>query len=575
VKFAVKFPVKFVTFVLLFFGTIAHAQFESLQNYQGHLEGHATGQKYDRATKSWVPASLKPRQVTMFEKTRSAIASGKKVFYLDAAASSGKTSNYAKVIEAATNFTKVFVLSPTIALVNQSAREVTGFTDIPRNQIGIYHSQSTDRDLNRRIIEITYHSFVKLLNEEKISINESTLLICDEAHLALSDLRKETLQKVITAGTTVIGYTATDEYNEIKQVTNLLHEKIDEISIVDAVYEGLTAPNHVEHIKIDQDVGTAYLGDDRFDENELSKILDQGHIDQLVAEVIQNYLPLTGTPQTLVNVNSIQYAERMAETLRSSGLKAIAIHGGNAFFNAPSNGPQILEDFLKNKADYDVVVNVDMLGIGVSAPELGLVINVSPTYSKVKAIQRVRNNRLSWNNPDKLPITVEFNYINSKREKQGLSPQIFYSDILNGEEIYVGQNSPYESIRRNLTSTRKILMTANQVQIIGVEEIVADRARMSRERWTLDQISDAILNWNIEHQDQEIKDPDTYVKSQEKARLPTLNRLVHLCKKAEISVARYFGSKPMLQEGREHRHNEWSNSSTKEMVANSQEGSDL
>jgi hypothetical protein len=258
----------------------------------------------------------------------------------------------------------------------------------------------------------------------------------------------------------------------------------------------------------------------------------------------------------------------LAVTLRKRGLKAIAIHGGNGFFKATQNGPQILENFLQNKADYDVVINVDILGIGVSAPELGLVINISPTYSKVRAVQRVRNNRLSWNNPDKRPITVEFNYVNSKREKQGSSPQVFYSDILNGEEIFIGSTSPYESIQEKFVSARKILTTTNQVQIIGVDKIIADRAQMSRERWTLDRISDAILNWNIEHQDHEIIDPDTYVLHQEQARLPILNRLVHLCKNTKISIAGYFGLASMTQKPREYKKfDEWTKSSPEEMLA--------
>lgn len=114
----------------------------------------------------------------------------------------------------------------------------------PEISIGAYYGQ--EKNLDADVVVTTYHSLNNMIEEGILKPEEVGLIIFDEAHNALSDWRREIVDRFRDA--IRIGGTATSELSDEKTVESLLGHQYHRMSNLQAIEYGLVAPYKVIYI---------------------------------------------------------------------------------------------------------------------------------------------------------------------------------------------------------------------------------------------------------------------------------------------------------------------------------------
>lgn len=305
-------------------------------------------------------------------------------------------------------------------LVGQTIEELTraGITDASIIRPGSHEAKRGS------VSVLTYASLVKhcknAANGDRFMLNPSLyeLVILDEAHHAMAEGSSSALRLFPHAFQ--IGFTATPDYSDTRQLRSLFPQKIHIMSIKEAIaFKAITSyANVVLNLGADlSNVSLSKNGD--YDARELEKALNTEDRNTVLA----NYLSKTlEDAKTIVSCAGIRHAEDLTAQMRQNGMKAAAIHGRLS----RDAQTELIESF--RRGEIKVLVNSKILAEGFDDPSVEVVVNASSTLSKVRELQRSgRALRINPDDPNKQALIIDCIDRNNRN-----APVIFSDESMGG-----------------------------------------------------------------------------------------------------------------------------------------------
>lgn len=252
------------------------------------------------------------------------------------------------------------------------------------------------------------------------------LVIFDEAHHMQGEQTQLVLKLFPHAA--IVGFTATPDYDKKRLLTNILPDKIHEITITEAIDAELITPYQTILLPTAADMRYVIRTGKDYHQGMLDRAVNTDTRNQLITRFYTE--TMRGVP-TMFNVNKINHGLEMAQLLRRMGNKAVAVHGGMD----KNEQAYILKSFAGG--DIDILVQARLLGEGYDEPRIEAVMNVTPTLSLVRAQQRVgRAQRVDVNNPGKITRIVE-----CVDQTYATPPLLYGSEKVAGYWNYPGDDS--------------------------------------------------------------------------------------------------------------------------------------
>lgn len=392
--------------------------------------------------------TLRPKQIEVFKELRRQLEQGHMAGYIKLPTGTGKTVLFTEFVEAANINTLIIV--PSVDLIAQTNAQLSEFAS--GLDVGAYYGGQ--KTTGKKVTITTYDSL------NKLNPADYGLVIADEAHRSLSNLRKDVMGRFDHA--LRIGFTATPEFHEEKKVSDILSEKFYDMSIRDAVEHDLLAPFKVHAVPTDLDISkvkTTETGG--YDPKELKKVLEKAaymkarHVQ--AKSILDRFPPGTGS---IASCNSLHEANEFVKYMKSEGQKAAIIHGGLK----KEERERIVKQY--KAGEIDVLAGDQLIIEGLDLPRASVLLNFRPTLSRVVAEQRGgRVLRKDKNNPDKIAHIFEFlpTKFNPKY------PPILFSDIM-GEDFLPLQEFMKNKLAENNTGDSQ---QVPEVDLTGLD-IVTD-----------------------------------------------------------------------------------------------------
>lgn len=145
------------------------------------------------------------------------------------------------------------------------------------------------------------------------------------------------------------------------------------------------------------DIQSNLAGVDLSNDQQVFKALNNDTRNQLLFDMIKNYIGVYHQPLALVFCINIEHAEIISNFLNQKGLKA-------AYLTSKTNHVRhkIISDFKKRKINYLCVVN--MFNEGIDVPEIDSIILLRPTNSKTIFLQQLGRGLRKTINKNKLAV---------------------------------------------------------------------------------------------------------------------------------------------------------------------------
>jgi superfamily II DNA or RNA helicase len=392
---------------------------EELESIQISLDGLKNLEKYI-ADHDENGGTLKDKQFEVFTLLHEFLEKGKKRGKVVLPTGVGKTVLF-------TEFTKAFDLStlivvPTKDLVNQTVGELNRFA--PNLDVGRVFTGA--KDFDKHVVVTTYDSLVVHLESGNFDPSKYKAVIFDEAHVALTDKRKEAAKKLEDAGAIIIEFTATDAYSLNKQIES---DEIFRMETVDAIEEELLCGVSCIIAKVKVDTSKFLIKTvDGLDVVEFEKELKRKAVYKSCVEMHQKAFK---NEKAIVSCSSVAGARAAAVAFAQSKkrdgkyFRPAVLHGGLL----DHEREEIIQGCLNG--EYDVLCGVVLIETGLNLPNFSVLYNVTPRFSVIPATQRGgRVLRLDKNNPDKVATVVDFLYVQEDDKKALNKKPILYSEIL-------------------------------------------------------------------------------------------------------------------------------------------------
>lgn len=245
--------------------------------------------------------------------------------------------------------------------------------------------------LNQQYLFATIQSiYANLVNFNK---NEYQIIIFDEAH----HIAAKTFEYVFKYFNSkqVIGLTATPERQDNKQIINYFdNEFAYELRLWDAINQKLLCP--FDYYCID-DITINLSGVDINNEQLLFKKLNNDNRNQLLLNVINDYIGYYANPTCLIFCITTEHAKIIANFLKKQGFKA---HYLTSEINKQRT--TIINDFKKGKINYLCVVN--MFNEGIDIAHINIIILLRPTNSKTIYLQQLGRGLRKIDGKNKLEV---------------------------------------------------------------------------------------------------------------------------------------------------------------------------
>lgn len=357
-------------------------------------------------------------------------------YYYHMFTSTGKTRLSIKLIElmSGTNGTppKTIIAVPKIADIHRIHDEIKKFAPHLIPFVGKFYSE--EKDQYKQIIITTNRSFENGTRSGTFDPKTTEILILDEVHETLSDLRRAATlahKKAVK-----IGLTATPDYSAERKTSNYFQVAYDLPHEV-AFQRKAVAPHRSIILKTSYSLDDIQLNEFHdFNSVQLEKTLGTLARHKQALEHYETYIsPETGIPfmgqQALFNCLGIKDAQAMAKNANThfkdrmpQGVKFCAAVWGTM-------PQQDYDDIMKAYADGKILTlaQVDLLTSSFNHPPLAIAYNMAPSKSARVVGQRGgRIGRLDPNNADKIGYVVEMVDTATHPEKYPL----FYAEYLNG-----------------------------------------------------------------------------------------------------------------------------------------------
>ena len=326
--------------------------------------------------------------------------------------------------------------------IRQILPQKTSFKD---KDIGIYNGEN--QKVDTPIIICTYKSMEDMLQE--VGKENIGLVLCDDAHYALSGNRQNIIQKLDNA--CLYGFTATPVYDENRNCDQVFGRAIKAITFSEEI---------VNHSLCGVKNGLLIAGIPadltNMTDSELMKITAKAGIKEaLVDYYFEGYddnLGYIKDKTTVINVPSIKEANDLAEMMNERAGKTVA----KAYHSCSSDN--VLQEF--NLGDFPILIQVGRLTEKYENPEVEICINY-PTLSYVREAQRSIM-ALHNNKKKKIALVLDIAFKQHTEgnafieiEKNG---QVLLKDIIGG--IYVApkaetiEYTPQEECKQKIGITK-------------------------------------------------------------------------------------------------------------------------
>lgn len=286
----------------------------------------------------------------------------------------GKTAVFCSLTKAVN--ARTLILVPKKDLVTQTVASLQNFA--PGIEVGTYYSKGR-KDASKQITVSTYQSLGTLLREHGQDLDYD-LVICDEAHRALSGARQATIDELaaVSNNRVMIGLTATPEFHENKTVSHYFGELIHEMTINEAIHADVLSGVRCSFVLTPNTLSTDSSGRD-YSDAELEH-LNEAQRNEAAVRILEQFG--NAVPSTAMFCLSIGHSQYMADLLNRRGISAAHVDGGT-----PDDVREAIYHRFR-QGDIKVICSVDLLTEGWDAPNAELGINLRPTRSRVVAEQR-------------------------------------------------------------------------------------------------------------------------------------------------------------------------------------------
>ncbi len=219
---------------------------------------------------------------------------------------------------------------------------------------------------------------------DELKEREYSLLICDEAHHAVSNSYKRVFDELgfLTGSreNLLLGVTATAYRGDNKGLGEVFEEIVFERSILTMMKAGYLCDIRGLEVNTGKDISCVHLQTGDFAVNELSQIIDIPERNNLVADT---YLKYGEGRRGVVFGVKVDHAQHLAEAFRAKGIACEAVYG-----NMPNDERQdILTRYAKH--ELQVLTNVGVLTEGWDVPDTDIIMMARPTKSKGLYVQCV------------------------------------------------------------------------------------------------------------------------------------------------------------------------------------------
>lgn len=395
--------------------------------------------------------TLRGRQLNVFEDLRDYLESGGTSGYIKLPTGTGKTVIFSELIEALG--LKTIVVVPKKILIEQTKKIMTDFTE----DLDIGRIYSDAKEHGRQVTIITYQSLMSKIGNGKLD-QDYDLMILDEAHKAISYHRSLAIKSF---GVLVkIGFTATHRFSEKKQVSQLLDREIHNMSIPEAVKEGILSPYSVVLVETGTDITQVPVmttGD--YQPDELERAINISSRNKAAVEIYQK---LFAGQKAIAYCQGVRHAADLTNVFQQAGIKAAVICG-------KQNINEQME--LKRKfesGEITILCNSDILIEGFDEPSASVCLNLRPTLSPVVAEQRGgRVLRLDPKNPDKVAMIIDF--IDKTTNRKNI--QFTFAEVSGASFVSAGKDARPPILEvQSLSESVKIILGFKDV-IKYVEEM--------------------------------------------------------------------------------------------------------
>lgn len=246
------------------------------------------------------------------------------------------------------------------------------------------------KDWHRRINEtlsgyanqIEVNTFAYIVrNYTKLSADEYSYIVIDEAHHAVAPMLKRVIQYF--APEFMIGLTATDQRPDKKKLETVFGSYKTGLSLVDAMEKGIIAQANVYRIETNIDLSQVRFNGKDYINADLEKSIRVTSRNELIVNVLRDYFcdGEAAKRQGIIFCVNTRHAVEMEKLLNASGIRA------RSYTGQTKNANKVMADFKEKKIRFLCACN--MISEGWDYPELGILVMARPTLSKVLYIQQI------------------------------------------------------------------------------------------------------------------------------------------------------------------------------------------
>jgi RNA polymerase primary sigma factor len=442
---------------------------------------------------------LRDHQVTMIEELHKFLAESNYAGYFSEPTGAGKSAAMAKIAQILGM--RTVVLSPTQQVEDQTKKAATRFS----RGLSMTTYDGRQKDASGMVINTTYSSVGTLIESGQASgqfdPREVGLVICDEAHLGLGEMRHTIYKNFPNA--LMFAFTATPDFSKLEyhiqrgkvdegehwvgMFKNLVHEMTIEEAMETGILTHLDAHivrtnTRVENIEINS--AGDYKETDlmryfsKRSRNELVVGMLLGveamdpkvHLSEAQRQEIQKIHEKIKGKRTAIFGLGIKHIDEFAEELRNRGLSTGVVHS-----KIEDNRSEILESHTRGETQIVLGVGgTGILGIGWDSPETEVGIFMRPTISGVKKVQELgRILRPSEGKSEAIAIEL----LDSFQEKFApvLIPNVFDPNyVIRGSRIQV-EKIEGEAARTRETTSERPIVTFSGMNIEAIVEEARSR----------------------------------------------------------------------------------------------------
>lgn len=218
-------------------------------------------------------------------------------------------------------------------------------------------------------------------NYQKISPDEYSYIVIDEAHHAVAPVLKRVIQYFTPKF--MVGLTATDQRPDKKKLESIFGSYKTGLSLIQAMEEGIVAQANVYRIETNIDLSHVRFNGKDYINADLEKSIRVTSRNELIVNVLQEYFcdGEIANRQGIIFCVNTKHTLEMEKLLNASGISAKSYTGQS------KNADKIMSDFKDKKIRFLCACN--MISEGWDYPELGILVMARPTLSKVLYLQQI------------------------------------------------------------------------------------------------------------------------------------------------------------------------------------------